>query len=195
MRHRDSSREPVVSARKIVPTAPIFPASPSLRWLLALSLCGFAQLAPGSAVAGDSRLVFNVVQPHGERDLLQAVFQQSTQRGVSMPVAAAVIQRLKNYIDGRTESGKPATVCVGMSANLLVAADSAKWSVDDSNGVLTKPEDIDALAAGLKRLIESAETRIAMGRSGREKALRLSDTATQMNRLASLLAAVKGSLK
>jgi hypothetical protein len=147
-----------------VPTAPIFPFSPSRRCLLALSLCGFALLAPGSAVAEDSRLVFNVVRPHGESDLLQAVFQQSTQRGVSMPVAAAVIQRLKHYIDGRTESGKPATVCVGMSSNLLVAADSAKWSVDDASRVMLQLQT--ELDAHVRPALEHSRRVIAMIENG-----------------------------
>lgn len=67
--------------------------------------------------------------------------------------------------------------------------------IDDSNGVLTPPEDINALAAGLRKLILENELRRAMGRRGREKAMKLSDTATQMHRLAALLVAVKGSLR
>ena len=165
MRDRDSSGEHCVSARKIVPTAPIFPASPSLRWLLALSLCGIALLAPGSsAAAEDSRLVFNVVRPHGESDLLQAVFQQSTARGVSMPAAAAVIRHLKNHIDGRTRNGRPATVCVGMSVNLLVAADSAKWSVNDASRVMLQLQG--ELDAEVRTALEHSRRVIAMIEKG-----------------------------
>ena len=165
MRHRDSSREPSVSAREIVPAAPLLPDSPILRWLLVLPLCGIALLASGSpAAAEDTRLVFNVARPHGEHDLLQAVFQESTLRGVSMPAAAAVIRRLNSYIDGRTESGKPATVCVGMSVNLLVAAETAKWSADDASRLILQLQA--ELDADVRLALEHSRRVIAMIEKG-----------------------------
>jgi glycosyltransferase involved in cell wall biosynthesis len=65
--------------------------------------------------------------------------------------------------------------------------------IGPENGILTPQGDVDALAAGLKRLIADHDARRDMGRRGHARALALSDTAQQINRLGQLLQNLKGS--
>jgi glycosyltransferase involved in cell wall biosynthesis len=59
--------------------------------------------------------------------------------------------------------------------------------VDDSCGILVEPDDPDALAGALRRLIEDRELRTRLGAAGPARAITLCDPRTQMAHLANAL--------
>lgn len=65
--------------------------------------------------------------------------------------------------------------------------------IDASTGILTPPGDLNALVNGLRTLITDALTRREMGAGARAKAIRLCDTAQQLNLLKTLFAAALGN--
>jgi glycosyltransferase involved in cell wall biosynthesis len=83
------------------------------------------------------------------------------------------------------------TFIEALAARLPVVTTSlgpAAEIVDPSCGILVPPNDVGALAAALRRLIEDRALRTSMGGAGPARAKALCDPAHQMHRLATLLA-------
>lgn len=72
--------------------------------------------------------------------------------------------------------GFPMTIVEAMFAGLPVIASDIGGNSDavinDQTGYLVKPSDTDALAESLKKLIESPEKRVTLGKNSRNKALK-----------------------
>lgn len=62
--------------------------------------------------------------------------------------------------------------------------------VDETCGLLVQPQDAQALAAALRRLIEDESVRLNLGENGPRRARELCDPAAQIERLGRLLASV-----
>jgi glycosyltransferase involved in cell wall biosynthesis len=60
--------------------------------------------------------------------------------------------------------------------------------VDESCGILVAPNDVDALAAALARLIDDANTRRRLGAAGPSRAKALCDPPTILWRMVTLIA-------
>ncbi len=81
-----------------------------------------------------------------------------------------------------------------LSAGLPVvttAIGGAREIVDDSCGILAPSADPAALAASLRRLIQDPALRLRLGNAGPERARKLCDPLTQMQRLNEVLASTK----
>jgi glycosyltransferase involved in cell wall biosynthesis len=78
------------------------------------------------------------------------------------------------------------TYIEGLQAGLPVvttAQGGALEILNDSCGILTPPDDADALAVSLRKLIENPDTRRRLGRAGPARAKALCDPTRQMSRL------------
>jgi glycosyltransferase involved in cell wall biosynthesis len=67
--------------------------------------------------------------------------------------------------------------------------------LDDSCGLLVEPKNPEALADALRRLIESGDLRLRLGKPGPSRARQLCDPQTQMNLLAQVLREMLGIRK
>ncbi len=143
----------------------------------------------------------------GRGDLLEACRQLAGALGITHAVelpgvlapeqVSEAMQRSRAFVqhsvitsDGDRE-GTPLAVLEAMSCGLPVIATRhagiADVVAEDVNGLLGDERDLDAMAGHLVRLARDPAAAAAMGRAGRERALRDHDVRDRVGRLAAIL--------
>jgi glycosyltransferase involved in cell wall biosynthesis len=80
--------------------------------------------------------------------------------------------------------------CLASLPIITTAIGGALEIVDESSGILVPLQDLDALTASLKRLLDDRELRVQMGRAGYRRVQEMCDPASQLQKLAKTLSSV-----